>query len=214
MASTPRTQPSSTIRSAQKNSSKRVMPGYLCEVWKSVCKMWKPVLSAANQVRCTFMPPKKRTLMWPSSLRLQGQPQCSSCTISSAQCATKYSTASWSHSQSPPETVSSKWLSRVSSVRTTPAEPPSAATVWLRMGTTLETRATLSRGSLSVAAIAARKPDPPPPTTTTSVRTTCIAPPTYCTDYRDRIALKLNQATHPTLDFNQWRSSREEQDRR
>ncbi len=40
--------------------------------------MWKPVLSAANQVRSIFMPPKGRTLTWPSSLRLHGQPQCSS----------------------------------------------------------------------------------------------------------------------------------------
>ena len=107
--------------------------------------MWKPLLSAANQVRCTFMPPKKRTLMSPSSLRLHGQPQCSSCTISSVQCSTKYCTASWSHSQSPPETVSSKWLSSESSPRITPAEPPSAATVWLRIGTTLDTSASSAR---------------------------------------------------------------------
>src|SRR5262245_38128507 len=56
-----------------------------------------------------------------------------------------------------------------------PAEPPSAATVWLRIGTTLETSATRGRGSLCAAAIAARSPAPPPPTTTTSVWTDCIA---------------------------------------
>src|SRR5258706_9575787 len=53
----------------------------------------------------------------------------------------------------------------------TPAEPPSAATVWLRMGTTFETSAIRSPGSLSATAIAARRPAPPPPTTTTSVCT-------------------------------------------
>ena len=144
------------------------------DVWNSVCSMWKPVLSAANQVRCTFMPPKKRTLMRPSSCRLQGQPQCSSCTISCVQFATKKSTASWSHSQSPPETVSSKCLSSESSGRITPAEPPSAATVWLRIGTTLLTRATCSPASDCTAAMAARRPAPPPPTTTTSHAITCI----------------------------------------
>ena len=40
--------------------------------------MWKPLRSAANHVRSTFMPPKARTLMLPSGLRLHGQPQCSS----------------------------------------------------------------------------------------------------------------------------------------
>src|SRR5262245_14724167 len=59
----------------------------------------------------------------------------------------------------------------------TPAEPPSAATVWLRIGTTLETSAMRRRGSLCAAAIAARSPAPPPPTTTTSAWTDCIYHP-------------------------------------
>src|SRR5262249_293963 len=50
----------------------------------------------------------------------------------------------------------------------TPAAPPSAETVWLRMGYTLETTAMLSRGLVWAMAIAARKPAPPPPTSTTS----------------------------------------------
>ncbi|SUX55630.1 Uncharacterised protein [Chromobacterium vaccinii] len=104
------------------------------EVWNKVCSMWKPVLSAANQVRSIFMPPKARTLTLPSSLRLHGQPQCSSCTISSGHWRTKYSTTSCSHSQSPPATVSWKWASKLSWSCLTAAEPPSAATVWLRIG--------------------------------------------------------------------------------
>ena len=82
------------------------MPSYFSVVWKSVCSMWNPVLSAANQVRCTFMPPNGRTATWPSGSRLQGQPQCSSRTISAGASFTKASTASWSESQSPPEMVS------------------------------------------------------------------------------------------------------------
>src|SRR3989304_2265810 len=49
------------------------------EVWKSVCSRWKPVLSAANQVRSFCIPPKGRTATLPSGSRLQGQPQCSNC---------------------------------------------------------------------------------------------------------------------------------------
>ena len=79
----PWTRPSSTSRSTQKYSSKRLIDGNLVEVWNSVWSIWKPLRSAANQVRSIFMPPKARTLMWPSGLRLHGQPQCSSCTISS-----------------------------------------------------------------------------------------------------------------------------------
>src|SRR5450759_1682235 len=134
ITTTPWQRPSSTTMSQQKYSSKRLIEGYLIEVWNKVCRIWKPLVSAANQVRSTFMPPKARVLMCPSGLRLQGQPQCSSCTNSSVQCATKYSTTSWSHNQSPPDTVSLKWYSRLSSSRTTPAAPPSAATVWLRIG--------------------------------------------------------------------------------
>ena len=44
--------------------------------------MWKPVLSAANQVRILFMPPKARTATRPSGCRLHGHPQCSSCSSS------------------------------------------------------------------------------------------------------------------------------------
>ena len=79
---------------------------YLSVVWKSECSMWKPVLSAANHVRSIFMPPKGRTATVPSGLRLHGQPQCSSWIISSGARFTKYSTASWSASQSAPLTVS------------------------------------------------------------------------------------------------------------
>src|SRR6185369_15110983 len=71
IASTPWQRPSSTIRSVQKYSSKRLIDGYLIDVWNSVCSMWKPVLSAANQVRSIFMPPKARTLARPSAVRLQ-----------------------------------------------------------------------------------------------------------------------------------------------
>ena len=34
--------------------------GYLIEVWNRVCRIWKPDLSAANQVRSIFIPPKAR----------------------------------------------------------------------------------------------------------------------------------------------------------
>ena len=44
--------------------------------------MWKPVLSAANQVRLFFIPPKARTAMCPSGSRFHGQPQRSSCSSS------------------------------------------------------------------------------------------------------------------------------------
>src|SRR6476661_9735773 len=53
----------------------------------------------------------------------------------------------------------------------TPAAPPSADTVWLRIGYTLDTTATSSRGSVSAMAMAARNPAPPPPT----IRTSCAA---------------------------------------
>src|SRR3954471_12204991 len=53
----------------------------------------------------------------------------------------------------------------------TPAAPPSADTVWLRIGYTLDTTATSSRGLASAMAMAARKPAPPPPT----IRTSCAA---------------------------------------
>ena len=79
---------------------------YLSVVWKSECSMWKPVLSAANQVRSIFIPPKGRTATDPSGSRLHGHPQCSSWIISDGAWLTKYSTASWSASQSAPLMVS------------------------------------------------------------------------------------------------------------
>ena len=54
----------------------------MSEVWKSVCRMWKPDLSAANQVRMIFMPPNGRTATEPSGSRLHGQPQRSICSSS------------------------------------------------------------------------------------------------------------------------------------
>src|SRR3954467_12689419 len=53
----------------------------------------------------------------------------------------------------------------------TPAAPPSADTVWLRIGYTLDTTATSSPGLVSAMAMAARSPAPPPPT----IRTSCAA---------------------------------------
>ena len=100
---------------------------------------------------------KRRTLTSPLSLRLHGQPHCSSWVISRGAFSTKYSTTSCSHSQSPPPTVSLKWLSRLSSSLITAAEPPSAATVWERIGYTLETRAISSSGLASAAAMAVRR---------------------------------------------------------
>ncbi len=82
------------------------MTSYLRVVWNRVWSMWKPVLSAANQVRWAFMPPKGRTATEPSGSRLHGQPQCSRRSISAGASRTKASTASWSQSQSPPEMVS------------------------------------------------------------------------------------------------------------
>ena len=110
------------------------MFGYFSEVWNSVCSRWKPVLSAANQVRFFFMPPNARTATCPSGSRLHGQPQCSSRSSSRGASATNASTASWSQSQSPPEIVSYACSSRLSSALIAPAAPPSAETVWLRIG--------------------------------------------------------------------------------
>src|SRR4051812_40007750 len=57
----------------------------------------------------------------------------------------------------------------------TPAAPPSAETVWLRIGYTLEITATRSCGSVSASSMAARRPAPPPPTMRTSW-SACIRP--------------------------------------
>src|SRR4029453_7904769 len=104
IATTPQTRPSSTSSRVTYHSSYRVMLGYFSEVWNSVCSRWKPVLSAANQVRLFFMPPNARTATCPSGSRLHGQPQCSSLSSSRGASTTNASTASWSQSQSPPET--------------------------------------------------------------------------------------------------------------
>ena len=76
-------------RPADRSSSIRrsaLIDGYFSEVWKSVCSMWKPVLSAAYHVRSIFMPPNGRTATLPSGSRLHGQPQCSICMSSSGAC--------------------------------------------------------------------------------------------------------------------------------
>ena len=80
------------------------------------------------------IPPNGRTATVPSSSRLQGQPQCSSWIISFGASLTKVSTASWSASQSAPLTVSWMCSSRESLSLMTAAAPPSAETVWLRIG--------------------------------------------------------------------------------
>src|SRR5919112_872539 len=113
-----------------------------------------PVISSTATTPCTC-----RTATWPSGCRLHGQPQCSSCSSSRGASSTNASTASWSASQSLPEMVSWMCSSSVS---------PSAETVWLRIGYTLDITATSRPGSVSAIAIAARSPAPPPPTSSTS----------------------------------------------
>src|SRR5271165_2026940 len=142
--------------------------------------MWKPVLSAANHVRRFFIPPKARTAMCPSGSRFHGHPHRSNCNNSWGASLTKASTASWSLSQSPPDIVSYACSSRLSSGFATPAAPPSAETVWLRMGYTLDTTAMLSLGLTSAAAIAARSPAPPPPTRSTSCDEASMIPHGGC----------------------------------
>src|SRR5258706_2706746 len=127
--------------------------------------MWNPVLSAANSVRFTVIPPKGRTLTRPSGSRLHGHPQCSIWIACSGASLTNVSTTSWSARKSLPKIVSFACVSRLSLSRMTAAIPPSAETVWLRMGYTLESTATESRLDSSTAAIAARSPAPPPPIT-------------------------------------------------
>src|SRR5712691_2764906 len=111
------------------------------------------------------MPPKGRTLTRPSGSRLHGQPQCSSWITSPGASFTKASTTSWSARKSLPKIVSFACVSRLSLSRMTAAVPPSADTVWLRMGYTFERTAIESRGDSSAAAMAARSPAPPPPIT-------------------------------------------------
>src|SRR5215213_3413403 len=167
-ATTPCTRPSSTSSLVANHSSYRVNRSYFSDVWNSACSMWNPVLSAANQVRIFFMPPNARTATWPSGCRLHGQPQCSSCSSSRGASSTNASTASWSASQSLPEMVSWMCSSSVSPSAMTPAAPPSAETVWLRIGYTLDITATSRPGLVSAIAIAARSPAPPPPISSTS----------------------------------------------
>src|SRR5439155_24365910 len=71
--------------------------------------------------------------------------------------------------------VSKACVSYESSGRITAAAPPSADTVWLRIGYTLETIPTLTLGLASTAAIAALRPASPPPTTRASYlsKSTC-----------------------------------------
>ena len=90
-----------------KYSSKRLIDGYFNDVWNSVCSMRKPVLSAAYHVRMIFMPPNGRTAMAPALAAPRAAPmlQLHQFLVISL---TNSSTASWSVSQSPPETVSLK----------------------------------------------------------------------------------------------------------
>ncbi len=80
---TPRTRASgppgsSTTRSSTWCSSYRRTgpsgPECRSDVWNRVCRRWKPVLSAANQVRARLMPPNRRTATSPSSVRDHGSP--------------------------------------------------------------------------------------------------------------------------------------------
>ena len=71
-ATTPCTRPSSTSRRVTNHSSYRASLEYFSEVWNSACSMWKPVLSAANQVRMFFMPPNARTATRPFGLPAPG----------------------------------------------------------------------------------------------------------------------------------------------
>ena len=95
-ATTPTHRLSSISSFVTKASSWRVICGYLSDVWKTVCSMWKPDLSAAKHVRHVVMPPNGRTEILPSGSRLQGQPQCSIWMISTGASRTKASTTSWS----------------------------------------------------------------------------------------------------------------------
>src|SRR2546428_12840096 len=104
----------------------------------------------------------------PVGSRLHGQPQCSSWITSPGASLTNASTTSWSARKSLPKIVSFACVSRLSFSRMTAAVPPSADTVWLRMGYTFESTAMDSRLDSSAAAIAARRPAPPPPITSRS----------------------------------------------
>src|SRR5580704_5423037 len=84
--------------------------------------------------------------MRPSSVRENGTPKCSSSMTAGIALRHMYSIASWSPSQSDPLTVS-YMCQRQSSSPIFPSAapmPPCAATVWLRVGKTLEMQAVLS----------------------------------------------------------------------
>src|SRR3989304_2467393 len=73
-ATTPWQRPFSTTSRVANHSSYRRMDENCSEVWKSVCSRWKPVLSAANQVRSFCIPPKGRTATLPSGSAPPGPP--------------------------------------------------------------------------------------------------------------------------------------------
>ena len=89
-AATPPHCPFSIRSFVTKCSSSRTMLSYFIDVWNSVCSMWKPILSVAYHVRLVVMPPKARVATVPSSFRLNGQPQRSSCESSLGASSTKY----------------------------------------------------------------------------------------------------------------------------
>ena len=110
------------------------MFGYLSEVWNSVCSRWKPVLSAANQVRFFFIPPNARTATWPSGSRLHGQPQCSSLISSRGRLGDeRLDGVLVAQPVAAGDRVVRVLVEAVVGA-IAPAAPPSAETVWLRIG--------------------------------------------------------------------------------
>src|SRR5712671_911594 len=166
--------PESRMRSSAIHSTKNWVRARTF-LWYSVCSIACPVRSAAQQERCTGRspkfcewPPNGRWYTVPFSLRSNGMPKCSSSYTSLGASRTMNSIASWSPSQSEPFTVSYMCHSHESSPMLPSAAPipPCAATVWERVGNTLESTATLNPASDNCRA--ARSPAPPAPTTTTS----------------------------------------------
>src|SRR5262245_1196333 len=90
----------------------------------------------------------------------------------------------------------------------TAAAPPSAETVWLRIGYTLEITATLSCGLPSATAIAARRPAPPPPTTSTSQLKRSILSPHFPQHPGPGCSIELSNAETPTSEVRQGCSRR------
>src|SRR5712675_2705922 len=181
-AVTPSTWPlASLMRSSAIHSTKNCVRARTF-LWYSVCSIAWPVRSAAQQERCTGRspkfcewPPNGRWYTVPFSLRSNGMPKCSSSYTSLGASRTRNSIASWSPSQSEPFTVSYMCHSHESSPMLPSAAPipPCAATVWERVGNTLESTATLNPASDNCNA--ARSPAPPAPTTTTSKLRLAIA---------------------------------------